>query len=458
MLALALVGLGLVVATLVGGLPGAMIAAGLLATLVGAVLVEVVYRYGCRSLRRIATANSLVLSLASSWHLPDAYRRALAAVVCGLGAKGGVLAWLDEEKGVLSPVASRGLPPEWLDEASGRQLEGGPLAAAVASGRPTFEGAALAESWFGHGVVAGDKDTVVYVPLRSRQRAIAVMALLCEGTAADLQDGELLTTIGVAAGVALDNARMHQGERRQTRQLLDLTQERTRLLTNIVHELRIPLTSVKAAAHMLCEEMGECDGPPGRLTRNIYRGAERLDALITDLAEMARLESASLRLEPGPTVVQEVLEAVVGLMQPLLDSRRQRLEADVAAGTPRVIVVDRRRFEQILVNLLANAYRYTPRDGVIRVSIRQRGDSLVVAVSDEGPGVPPAQREAIFEPFYRGDGASSLRSRGMGLGLAIAKSLAEMHGGRLWLESDDGQGSTFYLSLPIVGNPALALN
>ncbi|MBI2912662.1 MAG: ATP-binding protein [Chloroflexi bacterium] len=140
--------------------------------------------------------------------------------------------------------------------------------------------------------------------------------------------------------------------------------------------------------------------------------------------------------------LSDVVASAAAIIQPLVAAKHQTL--DVRLGAPETLVlVDRLRFEQVLINLLSNAQRYSPAGGHIVVSSRTEGGEVIISVRDSGPGVAAQDREVIFEPFYRGD-----RS-GLGLGLAIAKSLVELHSGRIWVESaGDGQGSIFCVALP----------
>jgi signal transduction histidine kinase len=137
----------------------------------------------------------------------------------------------------------------------------------------------------------------------------------------------------------------------------------------------------------------------------------------------------------------DIVASAAAIIQPLVAAKHQTLEIRLAAPDT-VVLVDRLRFEQVLINLLSNAQRYSPTEGHIVVGSQVEKSEVVIGVTDSGPGVASQDRELIFEPFYRGD-----RS-GLGLGLAIAKSLVELHNGRIWVESADGQGSTFCVALP----------
>jgi signal transduction histidine kinase len=194
----------------------------------------------------------------------------------------------------------------------------------------------------------------------------------------------------------------------------------------------------------------EDDSPPasprGQLIRSIVQGVNRLNTLIGDLVSMARLNNSQLQLNLEPAKTGEMVSAACNLIQPLIQTKRQTLDAHFDMPGPEVLA-DQRRLEQILVNLLSNAHRFTPAGGRISVQVREEEDEVVIAVSDTGPGIPEYERQVIFEPFYRGKEGSSRRvPGGMGMGLAIAKSLVELHGGRIWVESGEG-GSTFFVAI-----------
>jgi signal transduction histidine kinase len=199
------------------------------------------------------------------------------------------------------------------------------------------------------------------------------------------------------------------------------------------------------------EERGALDSPRGQLVQNIVRGANRLSTLVTDLMSMARLDTRELELDMQPVGVGDVVAAACSLIYPLIVARHQKLDTEFETPGP-IIVADRERFEQILLNLLSNANRFTPAGGSIAVQVRADADEVIITVSDTGPGIPPEEQQHIFEAFYRGRDGGRRRVPGMGMGLAIAKSLTELHGGRIWLESGEG-GSTFCVAVQRQAEP-----
>jgi signal transduction histidine kinase len=282
------------------------------------------------------------------------------------------------------------------------------------------------------------------VPLVSRGRLEGVLAIAAPTANEQVRDQRLLGALGVVLGLALDNCRLYEGQRAHAQHLQQVNRMKSDFLSTVSHELRTPLTSIMMAAEMLLEEEETRDpeSTRGKLVANIVRGAARLSSLVADLVNISRDDEFKPRLELDSAPIDDLVSNAVGIVQPLVAAKHQTI--DVASAAPGVTVrVDRLRFEQVLINLLSNAQRYTPAAGHITVRTGIVADEVVVTVADSGPGIPPDERELIFEPFHRGD-----RS-GMGLGLAIAKSLTELHNGRIWVAGAGGKGSEFSVALPL---------
>jgi signal transduction histidine kinase len=286
---------------------------------------------------------------------------------------------------------------------------------------------------------------LAYVPLFSRDRLEGVLAIAVGPANDGLRDTRLLGALGLVMGLALDNCRLYEGQRAHADHLRELNHQKSDFLGMVSHELRTPLTSIMMAAEILMED--EAARSPqsdrGRLVRSIVRGAARLTTLVTDLGHISREDEFQPRLELDEMAVSDVVANAVTIVQPLLTAKGQSLNVQLA-GDADVVMADRLRFEQVLINLLSNAQRYSPPGGRVDIGTWYEGDEIVIYVSDCGPGVPREDRERVFEPFYRGD------RTGMGLGLAISRSLVDRHGGRIWVEdAADGQGSVFCVALPL---------
>jgi signal transduction histidine kinase len=404
-------------------------------------VIEIASRWEYRMRRRFAYPHHLGLELASIREFPRACQRGVELIGEWTGARAVVLARLDEDEQMLIPVAAHGMPERWMDSAQPlpvtSQLPGGVLEGA----EKLLVCEAKAAPWFGSAFAA---DRVTFVPLLSRDRSAGVLAIAASPSNQQVQDRKLLGALGVMLGLALDNCRLYEGQRAYSQHLQELNRMKSDFLSTVSHELRTPLTSIMMAAEMLLEEemATDVDSPRTRLVRNIVKGAARLSSLVADLVNVARADEFQPRLELDAVRLSDIINNAVSIIQPLAIAKRQRIDVKLES-TDSVVHVDRLRFEQVLINLLSNAQRYSPPGGRICVGTHARRGEIVIYVSDSGPGVPPEDREVIFEPFHRGD-----RS-GLGLGLAIAKSLVELHNGRIWVESGEGgQGSTFCVALP----------
>ncbi len=231
--------------------------------------------------------------------------------------------------------------------------------------------------------------------------------------------------------------------RNQAARLEELDRLRSGFISTVSHDLRTPLTAIKAGLGMLELSLGERLAADERnLVTNVRRNVERLGIYIDDLLALNQLEAGALELDREPIDLRAVATDAMAALHPLLREKGQRLELVLPEPLP--VEGDGRRLEQAVVNVLANAHRHTPSGTSITISGRA-GERLVeLAVSDDGPGIPREELERVFARFHRlhtvGDGS--------GLGLAIAKSIVELHGGRIWAESTPGRGATFRVALP----------
>ena len=215
------------------------------------------------------------------------------------------------------------------------------------------------------------------------------------------------------------------------------------------HELRSPLTSVQGFAELLMLERERLSPKQTETVEIILENTRHLVRLLNDLLDLARSDAGRLTINPVPTEVEPLVSEAVRSMRTQTEARRQELRLDVEAALPQVSV-EPDRIRQVLINLLANANEYCPEGATIRVTAMRGADGVVIAVSDDGPGISAQQREHIFERFVRGEAGLTQRVSGSGLGLAISKSLVELHGGSLDVDSVPGQGSTFRIVLPAI--------
>jgi two-component system phosphate regulon sensor histidine kinase PhoR len=218
-------------------------------------------------------------------------------------------------------------------------------------------------------------------------------------------------------------------------------------ISNISHELRTPLAGLKALVDTL--RGGAMDDPPAaeRFLDRMDAEVDALTQMVQELLELSRIESGQAPLRLAPTPVAEVILPPVDRLLPQAERAGLSLSTNLAPELP-LVRVDAERVRQVVTNLVHNAVKFTPPEGRVTVSVEHQGREVVVSVQDTGVGIPASDLPRIFERFYKADRARS--GGGSGLGLAIAKHIVQSHGGRIWAESIEGQGSTFYFSLPSV--------
>ncbi len=294
--------------------------------------------------------------------------------------------------------------------------------------------------------------SVLLVPLRTDETGYggALALLRQQGPAFTQSDQEILAALARQLSLLTKNARLYELERHNVARLQELEQMKSDFLSTISHELRTPLTSIKASTILMLsqpEGLSQSDETSSKLLRNIDRNTERLSALVTDLLDMARLQNGRVKLTHQPVNLTELVSDVAATMRPLLDSRSQQLTLELPPSLSPAWA-DRRRVEQILNNLLSNAHRYTPKGSRIVLRVEETGPEIRLSVQDNGPGLTPGEHDLVFERFYR----SQHGKGGTGLGLAIARSLVELHGGRIWVENRVGPGATFCFTLPTLSS------
>ena len=226
-----------------------------------------------------------------------------------------------------------------------------------------------------------------------------------------------------------------------------LERARRDFIANISHEFKTPLTAIQGFAETLLG--GALDDAQNRMRflEIIREHALRLGRLTDDLLKLAQIEAGQMKRETRPVAISEIVDPCLEVTRIKAEQKGLLLGVDYARDLP-MLMGDVRAFQEILQNLLDNAVRYTPSGGSIRVKAGVEGSELLLSVSDTGIGIPKADQDRIFERFYRADAARSRESGGTGLGLSIVRHLVEAHGGRIRVESEVGQGSTFFVYLP----------
>jgi signal transduction histidine kinase len=225
-------------------------------------------------------------------------------------------------------------------------------------------------------------------------------------------------------------------------------EEWLRFIDTLSHELKTPLTSIIAAAGLLEEELQTApDESHLKLIQTIIRNANSLESRLAELMDIVKTGSGKIQLQFEPVDIKSLILGTCLQISPLLHSKEQKLTTDLSDSLP-IIQGDGQRLEQVLLNLMNNAVKFTPNGGNITIKVRKEDTGLVVAVRDDGIGIAKEQQDKLFKPYSRLN-ADRQHHPGLGLGLALSKQVIELHGGRIWVESESGKGSTFSFSLPL---------
>jgi two-component system phosphate regulon sensor histidine kinase PhoR len=228
--------------------------------------------------------------------------------------------------------------------------------------------------------------------------------------------------------------------------LKQLENTRQEFVANVSHELRTPLSMIKGYAETLLSGAISDPEVSTRYLQTIERHADRLAHLINDLLTISQLESGRINLNLAPIKLGSVVDSVFQELRARADAHAVTTENRIASDV--TVVADGDRLRQVFLNLIENAIKYGKKGGRVAVSVEQPDANMIqVSVSDDGPGIPPDALPRIFERFYRVDKARSREAGGTGLGLAIVKHIVQCHGGKVWVESELGKGSTFYFTL-----------
>ena len=257
----------------------------------------------------------------------------------------------------------------------------------------------------------------------------------------------LMQSFADQSAIALENARLFEEIARKSRELEIAGQHKSQFVANMSHELRTPLAAILGYAELMQEGFYEPQGPKSQdVLSRIRSNGKHLLGLINTVLDIAKIESGQFTLIIAEYAIGSVVETVRSATESLAQNKKLVLKTDVAKSLP-IGLGDEQRLTQVLLNLVGNAIKFTAR-GEVRVTAKAVNGHFNVSVTDTGPGIPDHERTRIFEQFHQVDSSLTKAAGGTGLGLAIAKQIVEMHGGRIWVESTLGKGSTFQMELP----------
>jgi signal transduction histidine kinase/CheY-like chemotaxis protein len=291
--------------------------------------------------------------------------------------------------------------------------------------------------------------SLVAVPMIREGRIVGAMVVrrrTAGHVSAEIRD--LLKTFAGQSALAMINAQLYGQLEQQSAELEVASQHKSEFLASMSHELRTPLNAIIGFSEVLLERMfGELNERQDDYLRDILSSGKHLLELLNDILDLSKIEAGQMDLNRSEFAVRESLEYCLSMVRERALKQRILLGLDVAPEVG-LLNADRLRFRQVVLNLLSNAVKFTPEGGQVDVRAFIRDQDLVVLVADTGVGVPAEDRERIFDSFQQGTRLSG-QAEGTGLGLTLTKRILELHGGRIWVDSEAGKGSTFGFALPV---------
>jgi signal transduction histidine kinase len=371
------------------------------------------------------------------------------------GTDGGSVYEYDEATEEFSLRASRDLPEAYVEQVRDtRPRKGEGAVGRVAQTREPVQivdisDPAAYESRVRNMLLQIGLRALLAVPLIAEDQLVGALIVMRKrsGTFAP-EEVALLQTFATQSALAIQNARLFREIEDKSRQLEVASQHKSEFLANMSHELRTPLNAIIGFSEVLSERMfGELNEKQEEYLKDIYASGTHLLSLINDILDLSKIEAGRMELELTDVDLPQAIENALTLVRERAGRRGIALAhtMDERLGEIRG---DERKVKQVLLNLLSNAIKFTPEGGRIEVEATSRDGFVEVSVRDTGMGIAPEDQERVFEEF-RQVGTADKKAEGTGLGLTLCRKFIELHGGRIWVKSQVGMGSTFTFTIPV---------
>jgi signal transduction histidine kinase len=409
-----------------------------------------------RSVQELKALGEVSQAVSSTLDLQTVLTTIVNRAVQLSGANGGVIYEYDESTQMFHLRATHGVSEEIMQVLRGARIRlgEGAMGKAAATRTPVQVPDMLDE---GGTVLARVRPTLAQAGYHSM---LAVPLLLEEQTFGGLvvyrpepgnfspEAVHLLQTFATQSTLAIQNARLFREIEEKGQQLEIASKHKSQFLANMSHELRTPLNAILGYTELILDEIyGEVPEPLRDVLERVQQSGRHLLDLINDVLDISKMEAGQLTLSLTEYSMAEVVYTVSTAVESLATEKGLALKVDLAPDLPRG-KGDERRLAQVLLNLVGNAVKFTEA-GEVRMQVTVTDGRFTVAVADTGTGIAEADQQTIFEEFQQADSSSTRLKGGTGLGLTIVKRIVEMHGGRVWVESRLGKGSTFWFTLPV---------
>ena len=408
-----------------------------------------------RSVEQLRALTQASQTVNATLDLDQVLSTIVASAVQLSGADSGVIYELHEEAREFRPSATHGFSRELIEQllATPLRVGDGATGRAAETHAPVQIPDVLVEGAHSgplqRATAASGMRALLAVPLLREGRVLGSLGLGRKAAGEFPPEVvNLLQTFAAQSVLAIENARLFREIEQKSRELVVASQHKSQFLANMSHELRTPLNAILGYTELIADRIyGDVPQKIGEVVDRVQQSGRHLLGLINDVLDLSKIEAGQLVLGSNDYLVQDVVQSVVSSVESLAASKGLRLTVQIAPDLP-ILRGDERRIAQVLMNLVGNAIKFTEAGEVTVRAVNSDG-ICIVSVADTGTGIPQSDQKKIFEEFQQVDSSSTRAKGGTGLGLAIAKRIVEMHGGRIWVESTVGIGSTFFFSVPI---------